>query len=64
MEETYFLSQDNSSHWYVVPTSMRDDWEYWCNLPDDDEASWDAPDFARVVGGSPSLVKFSQFTIG
>ena len=64
MSESYFLSQDNSSHWYVVPVSRVDDWNYWVNLPEDDEDGWETPDYAREVGGAPSLVTFTDFKIG
>jgi|GEM_PF-3070965 len=63
MSETYFLSQDNDSHWYVVPRSKQKEWEAWLDIPEDDEASWDVPSFAEEVGGSPELVSFSKFSI-
>lgn len=59
----YFLSQDNDSHWYVVPVSRRTDWEKWLELDPDNESAWNTPDFAEEVGGSPSLVEFETYTI-
>ena len=56
--ERYFLSQDQSSHWYVVPFACQDQWQSWRDLPEDDERSWEAPEFAvRVHGGQ---VTFTQ----
>lgn len=59
----YFLSQDNSGHWYVVPFAKRSEWAEWNDLPEDDERAWDAPDWAAPVGGSPSLVVFDEYRI-
>lgn len=56
----YFLSQDQSAHWYIIPAERRAEWEQWCSLPEDDEASWEVPWFAQRIGGSPSLVTFEE----
>ncbi len=56
----YFLGSDNSSHWYLVPVAHRKDWEAWTNLDEDDEASWEAPDFAVRLGGHLSQVTFAD----
>jgi hypothetical protein len=56
----YFLERDSSSHWYIVPVSRREEWEHWVNLDEDDEASWDEPDFVQRLGGSPTLVTFKE----
>jgi hypothetical protein len=58
--QRYFLSQDNSSHWYLVPVENREEWDAWCNLDEDDEAAWDAPDFARRLDGGPNGITFSD----
>lgn len=55
----YFLSQDNSAHWYVVPVDRQRDWEKWLDLPDSDEAAWEAPDYAKPVNGAASRVTFT-----
>lgn len=55
---TYFLSRDQSTHWYVVPMVKEAEWNEWCNLPEDDERAWRAPEFAVPVGGSPSQILF------
>lgn len=61
--ERYYLTQDNDSHWYVVPVANKAEWEAWCDIDPDDEAAWVAPAFARQVGGSPCLVTFTDARI-
>ena len=56
----FFLGRDQSSHWYVIPEEHRAAWEEWCDLDEDDEASWIAPKFAIPVNGSPSNVTFTN----
>lgn len=56
----YFLSQDNSCHWYIVPVDKRAEWSAWRELDDDDERSWDVPEFATELSGAPSNVTFTD----
>lgn len=56
----YMLQQDNDCHWYVIPTDKEVDWNEWLEIPDDDERSWDVPEYAKDVGGSYTLVTFSE----
>jgi hypothetical protein len=56
----FFLDQDQSSHWYIVPESYRLEWAEWCELAEDDEAGWTAPEWAKPVGGHPALVTFTN----
>ena len=56
----YFLDQDQSSHWYIVPLDRQEEWREWCNLDEDDEAAWDEPDYVQRIGGSPALVTFEN----
>jgi len=58
--ERFYLSRDNDSHWYVIPAAKRREWEEWLDIPEDDERAWEVPDFARPVGGSPTLVTFTD----
>lgn len=58
--ERYFLSVDNDCHWYVIPESRRKEWDAWRDIDEDDEASWNVPDWALAVGGSPTLVTFEN----
>jgi hypothetical protein len=60
----YFLDQDSSGHWYIVPVDDLDAWEEWTMLSEDDEQSWDPPPFAQRVGGAHTLVTFTDPKIG
>jgi len=62
-KDRYFLSKDNSGHWYLVQADKRKKWEAWCDLDEDDERSWEAPEFARRIDGHPSLVTFSDIQL-
>jgi hypothetical protein len=59
MNNEYMLVQDQSSHWYLIPADRRPEWDAWSELDEDDEAAWDAPEFAVPVNGNPSRVVFS-----
>jgi hypothetical protein len=61
MAARYFLSRDDSGHWYLVPADRRADWEPWANLDEDDEASWTPPGWARRVNGAPSQITFENW---
>lgn len=60
MSDRFYLTQDNDSHWYVVPVERQQEWDDWCAIDPDDERAWDAPDFAQQVGGSYTLVTFEN----
>ena len=30
--DRFFLDQDQSSHWYIVPLSRKSEWDEWCEL--------------------------------
>lgn len=54
MEKEEFIEVfDNSSHRYQILRNKREDWFKWCEIPEDDEASWDAPDYAKRIDGMP-----------
>jgi len=59
LEQSYFLAQDQSSHWYVVPKTNEAEFNLWVNMDPDNPQSWEAPDFATRIGGSPGLVTFT-----
>ena len=59
----YILVKDNDAHYFVIPYNELQKWDAWRNLDPDDEKSWDVPDFAEEVGGSPSLVRFESYKI-
>lgn len=47
----YFLAGDNSGHEYVVPVGRKEEWFAWLEIPEDDERSWDVPEYAKQVDG-------------
>jgi hypothetical protein len=51
----YFLGQDQSCHWYLIPVMYKDAWIEWCDIPESDERSWDVPFFAKEIDGYHSL---------
>lgn len=59
----YVLTEDDDGHHYVIPASQQDAWDNWVNS---DEADWgaEAPGWAQSVGGSPTLVTFTNPKIG
>lgn len=60
--ERFYLDQDCSGHWFVVPVAKRDEWNAWTRIGEEDpenEDGWEAPPWARPVGGSPTLVAFT-----
>ena len=63
MSEEYFLDQDESCHWYIVPEINRQEWNDWCDIDEDDEASWNVPDFAKELGTGPNAVIFQIWRI-
>lgn len=60
----FILIRDNDCHWYVIPESEFGDFCAWNSLDEEDERSWDVPEYAVEVGGSPTLVKFKEYRIG
>ena len=54
----YFLGIDNSAHWYLVEQDIREEWNRWCDLSEDDEASWTPPKGAERID-SPSDIVFA-----
>lgn len=59
----YILTSDNDGHHYVIPKARETEWEKWLEIPDDDARSWDGPEWAEQVGGSPTLVVFDNYTV-
>ncbi len=60
-EEYYMLVQDDSSHWYIIETNKKDDWNKFLKSKEAELGT--VPDYADEVGGSPSLVKFTHHFI-
>ena len=59
----FFLDQDQSCHWYIIPVENREEWNKWTNLSEDDEASWDAPEYAQPISGHPNNVEFTTYIL-
>lgn len=47
----YKIAEDNSCHYYLIPANKQKEWDEWLNIPEDDERSWDAPNFAVAIDG-------------
>ncbi len=60
MTDRFSLVQDRDCHWFVIPVARQQEWDAWCDLSEDDERAWDAPDFAKPTGGSYSLLTFTD----
>ena len=50
-KERYFTSGDGSGHEYYVPAAKIDEWYEWLNISSEDEASWEAPEYAHRING-------------
>lgn len=47
----YFIGIDCSGHEYLIPLSKKKEWEEYTNIPEDDERSWNIPDYAESIDG-------------
>lgn len=56
----YFFAQDQSCHWYIVPEDKKQEWSEWLQYDEEDERSWDAPEFARMVDSGPYNYTFTD----
>jgi hypothetical protein len=56
----FFLTRDGDGHDYLVPVAMRSTWDEWREIPTDDPRSWDVPEGAIALGGSPEGVEFND----
>ena len=59
----YFIGHDCSGHRYLVPLDCRHDWDEWCEIPDDDERSWDVPDHIDAIRLDGAFVHFCCPTV-
>lgn len=57
-EERFFISSDNSGHNYLIPLDRRVQWLKFLDIPEEDERSWDVPDWARRLEGE--MLTFSN----
>jgi hypothetical protein len=48
----WFIGHDCSGHQYLIPEAREAEWGAFCEIPEDDERSWEVPDWAvRIDGG-------------
>ena len=50
-EQRFFVSSDASGHDYLVPVDRYTEWWAWRDISEDDERSWDVPDYAKHIDG-------------
>lgn len=60
MSERFYLSQDNDSHWYIIPVDNETDWQDFLELDPDDDEAWEPPSFAVPTDGGPTMVTFTD----
>lgn len=69
----FVLVSDDDGHWYVCPKGKRGEAEryfeavadFWSVVREEgDDTEPSRPDWLDAVGGAPSLVEFSNYTIG
>ena len=54
IDKDHFIeAKDNDSHRYKIPLSKRAEWQAFCEIPEDDERSWDVPEWAQRIDGEP-----------
>lgn len=58
--ERYKIARDNDGHWYVIPEGREAEWGEWLALDREDVRAWDHPNWAKGIGGSPSLLTFTD----
>lgn len=54
----HVLVSDNSGHEYVIPQEKQEEWDAFMEIPEDDERSWDVPEWAEQKEG---YFRFKQF---
>lgn len=47
----YRIVGDNSGHEYYIPEDRSDEWRKWAEIDEDDERSWDVPEYAVRIDG-------------
>ena len=52
MKQTLYTEvTDNSCHHYLIPYDRLEEWDKFMEIPEDDERSWDVPEFAERIDG-------------
>jgi len=50
-ERRFKIVGDNSGHEYYIPVDCSSDWDTFMEIPEDDERSWDVPQYAVRIDG-------------
>jgi len=59
MGAEYVIVSDDDGHNYVIPADKIKDWDYWLMDACDDIL----PSWCKTIGGSITLVKFTNYRI-
>ena len=51
----YFLDNDDSGHWYIVPLEKLSEWNEWVETESEDSL---APDYVKKLGCHPRYLAF------
>jgi hypothetical protein len=62
--QRYKLLKDDDGHAYIIPVEKEEEFEKWVRATTDNE-DYEGPSFEHlVIGGSPSLVTFTDPQVG
>jgi hypothetical protein len=53
--EEFIVVKDNDCHRYKIPRSKDKDWDEWLEIDEDDERSWDVPEYAERLDGGEEI---------
>lgn len=57
----YQLTNDDSGHWYIIPSSCEIHWDQWLGSSEWEDG--DVPEYAEPVDGSPTRVVFPDYKL-
>lgn len=49
--DIYTEAHDNDGHRYQIPNSKTEEWKEFCEIPEEDERSWEVPEWAERIDG-------------
>ena len=61
MKNYFILVRDEDGHWYVIPKDKHEAFYDWIGSSEYQDGI--EPDYAKRVGGAPSLVRFTGYVI-
>jgi hypothetical protein len=56
-DQEYVEVTDQSSHHYYIPLTRYAEWSAWSELDEEDERSWNVPDYAVPIDGGHLIFK-------